>query len=182
MPLSMLRTRPRLQTNAMQGTAGQGQGSGAQKAVALRRMRRRRACSRRHLASGAPDVYGDVTRAARGSDGKLRAFFLDACQSPRRPWHLLEPRHHVLPGIFFRGEAGPVFRLSSGLGTEIVMLRGFSAGLLPSSAAGSPPPAQVRKPQVIFHQTHNGTFSILRTTIAAAYDCIDSTLFAPVEV
>lgn len=69
MPLSMLRTRPRLQTNAMQGTAGQGQGSGAQKAVALRRMRRRRACSRRHLASGAPDVYGDVTRAARGRMG-----------------------------------------------------------------------------------------------------------------
>lgn len=31
MALSMLRTRPRLQTNALQGTAGQGRGSGAQK-------------------------------------------------------------------------------------------------------------------------------------------------------
>ena len=110
MALNMLRTRPRLQTNALQGTAGQGRGSGAQKGDCCCEEcgDGGGACSRTPPPS--PVVHqtctGDVTRAARGSDAKLRAFFLHACQSSRRPWHLLKPRHHVL-------RDGPVARLCS---------------------------------------------------------------------
>lgn len=178
MPLSMLRTRPRLQTNALQGTAGQGQGSGAQKAIALRRMRRRRACSRRHLASGAPDKYGDVTRAARGSDGKLRAFFLDACQSSRRPWHLLEARHHVLRDRFV-DEA--LFRLPSAKRTRYgrAMLLSWLVTHLPGWHLTSCEPCPGQRKGTHMPSETQWHSSSLWLMIVVTYACIDSTLFAP---
>lgn len=162
----------------MQGTAGQGQGSGAQKAVALRRMRRRRACSRRHLASGAPDVYGDVTRAARGRMGSYG----------HSSWTLAN--HQDAHGTFSNYDTTSyvdcfVTRLVPSSACQADSVRDGHIARLSQPACCSPPrqPASCTGQKSTSHipldtQWH---LSILRTTIAAAYDCIDTTLFEPFE-
>lgn len=64
----------------------------------LRRMRRRRACSRRHPASGTPGLYGEVTRAARSRAGAAMQFFRP--QANDRQAHATFSNHHPTHNMY----------------------------------------------------------------------------------